>query len=75
MFEPTEEQCQRGLLVQLELKEALDRMRAEGFAFEEITAGLASLCNEVIASEHNQALHQPGSSAWQSGPRPWLQIR
>jgi hypothetical protein len=67
MFEPTEEQCQRGLLVQLELKEALDRMRAEGFAFEEITAGLASLCNEVIASEHNQAT----SSAWFFGMAKW----
>jgi hypothetical protein len=59
-FNPTEEQCQRGLLVHLELKEAVDRMRQEGFTFIEISTGLASLCNEVIATEHNQAT----ASAW-----------
>jgi hypothetical protein len=66
-FNPTEEQCQRGLLVHLELKEAVDRMRREGFNFDEISAGMASLCNEVIAGEHNQAT----ASAWFFGMAKW----
>jgi len=51
---------ERGLLVQLELKEATDRMRREGFTFNEIAAGMAAHANGVIAEEHNQAT----ASAW-----------
>jgi hypothetical protein len=56
----SEATCQRGLLVHLELKEATDRMRKEGFTFTEISAGIASHANEVIAAEHSQAT----ASAW-----------
>lgn len=58
--EVTEEQAQRGLLVQLELKEATDRMRSEGFGFHEIMAGIAALAHDIISKEHNSAT----ASAW-----------
>ncbi len=51
---------ERGLLVHLELKEATDRMRKEGFTFVEIIAGIAAHANEVVATEHNHAT----ASAW-----------
>lgn len=50
----TDADIQKGLLVHLELKEATDRMRAEGFEYQAIVAGLASLANEIIAAEHGQ---------------------
>ena len=50
----TDADIQKGLLVHLELKEATDRMRAEGFGYQAIAAGLASLANEIIAGEHDQ---------------------
>lgn len=53
-------ECQRGLLVYMELKEATARMRAEGFSYLEIIAGLASLSSDIIATEHNHA----AASAW-----------
>ena len=51
---------QRGLLVRLELNEATDRLRKEGFSFHEISAGMAAHANEFVATEHNQAT----ASAW-----------
>lgn len=56
----TDEDIQKGLLVQLELKEATDRMRAEGFGFDAIMAGIAALAHELISAEHNSAT----ASAW-----------
>jgi hypothetical protein len=56
----TDADIQKGLLVQLELKEATDRMRAEGFGFDAIMAGIASLAHDIIAAEHNSAT----ASAW-----------
>ena len=56
----TEATYERGLLVQLELKEASDRMRRKGFTFTEISAAMAAHANNVIAAEHNQAT----ASAW-----------
>ena len=56
----TDEDIQRGLLVHLELKEATDRMRAEGFDNQQILAGIASLASEIIATEHNMST----ASAW-----------
>ncbi len=55
-----EEQAQRGLLVKLELKEATDRMRGEGFSFLEVVSGVAALAHEIISTEHNSAT----ASAW-----------
>jgi hypothetical protein len=57
---PIEAQVQRGLLVHLEMKEVTDRLRAEGFEFLEVLTGIASLANEIISNEHNQAT----ASAW-----------
>lgn len=56
----TEEQSQRGLLVQLELQEAVDRMRGEGMDFQSIMAGIGSLAFEVVKAEHSAA----SASAW-----------
>jgi hypothetical protein len=57
MTEPlTDEQLQRGLLVHLELKESIDRMKDEGFNFLEIVSGIASLTNDLIAKEHDQVV-------------------
>lgn len=53
-------ETQQGLLVKLELKEATDRMRAEGIGFHAIIAGIASLANEVITTEYSQVT----ASAW-----------
>ncbi len=52
--------CQRGLIVSHELKETVGRLRAEGFTIQEISAGIGSMANDVIASGSSQA----AASAW-----------
>jgi hypothetical protein len=54
-FNPTGEQCQRGLLVHLETKEMIERMKREGFAFEEIICGLGPALADFIAGERGTA--------------------
>ncbi|MEA1015595.1 hypothetical protein [Sphingosinicella sp. LY1275] len=60
MMNVTVEQEQRALLVQLELKEATDRMKREGFTYLEITTGVAALANDIVSTQYNQAM----ASAW-----------
>jgi hypothetical protein len=62
-FNPTEEQCQRGLLVHLEMREAIERMRREGFAFEEIIAGVGPALADYITAEKGM----PAAVAWFAG--------
>lgn len=56
----TDADIQKGLLVQLELKEAVDRMREEGIGFDAIVAGIASLAHELISAEHDETI----AAAW-----------
>ena len=56
----TDAALQQGLLVQLELNEATDRLAAEGFGTDVLLAGIASLANDMVATQYGQA----AASAW-----------
>lgn len=56
----TDADFQQGLLVKLELQEAVTRMEAEGIGYNAILSGIASLANDLVTKKHNQAT----ASAW-----------